>query len=168
MILVTAAIVFTAIGVGRNTGDEEVGGGPIVFGFPLRTENFTVLEDFCDQWLTANGTLLGQWRAHEAVSVGAEAGTDVLAPYNGTVKFVGQGEFGNTVKIDHGNGLVTKFASLENVVVREGEAINKGNRIATIGMSNGRQFMDTPHVRIELSRDGKTINPNAYIDFGNK
>ncbi|MCL2851356.1 MAG: M23 family metallopeptidase [Firmicutes bacterium] len=175
MVMVTAAITFTAISFSGG-GGQDVGGPPPVTGIhgsPLRATEMTILKDFCGEWLQLNeymGANGGTWRAHEAVSVGAAAGTDVIATYSGTVMFVGSGDYGNTVKIDHGNGIITKFASLENVSVREGDKIDKGNRIGTVGTSNPREFRTTPHVRIEVHQNGTAINPNTILDLpvGNK
>jgi len=175
MLMLTAAITFTLIAANpgsRPPGDTEdppVGGGNIVFGLPVASSaTFTILKDFDNDHLQYNATLR-QWRAHRATVVGAAEGTSVLATYNGTVQSVRSTIYGTTVTIDHGNDLRTVFKSLDrNVTVAPGDRVQTGDKIGTVGTTSTVEFVNTPHVRLEVYQNGRRVDPNQFIDFGNK
>ena len=68
--------------------------------------------------------------------------------------------YGNLVEINHGNGYVTRYGHAKEVLVKVGEAVKKGHKIALMG-NTGRST--GPHVHFEVWMDGKTVNPSKYI-----
>ncbi len=62
--------------------------------------------------------------------------------------------------IDHGNGIVTRYAHLEDVHVRVGQRVSKGFTIGTVGMSGGAI---APHVHYEIIRNGIEVDPVPYM-----
>ncbi|MCL2755568.1 MAG: M23 family metallopeptidase [Firmicutes bacterium] len=168
MLMLTIAITFTALSLsGNNNRDEEVGGGAIVFGLPVAGE-FEILKGFSDTQLQWNQTL-GDWRAHRAVSISADQGTHVLATQGGTVSSVLNTVYGRQVTIDHVGGYQTVFKSLDpDIRVTQGDRVEKGERIGTVGTTSRIDFTTTPHVRVEVYRNGMRIDPASIIDFGDK
>jgi len=176
MLMLTVAITFTALslsqpgggGGGGGGGDDEVGGGAIVFRFPLGTESFTVLKEYSGTQLQFNSTM-NRWQSHRALNLGAATGTEVLATYAGVVRSVTTTIHGTTVTIDHGEGLATVFQSLDrNVVVTPNQRVEQGQKIGTVGTTSTFEFTSTPHVRIEVLKDGTRVNPANFIDLGDK
>ena len=74
--------------------------------------------------------------------------------------------FGRQVVIDHRDGLRTVFSNLDrNTTVVEGQRVEKGQRIGSVGQTSNVEFIDTPHLRVEVFKNEKRIDPNDYIDF---
>ncbi len=102
---------------------------------------------------------------HPGVDFAAARGTAVMATANGVViKAVNnstlQAGYGNYVDIQHANGLVTRYAHLDNVTVRNGQEIEKGKTIGTVGMTGGSV---APHLHYEIIRNGKQVDPVPYL-----
>ncbi|MBZ4665652.1 M23 family metallopeptidase [Mahella sp.] len=94
---------------------------------------------------------------HAGVDIAAPYGSPIHAADNGKVIFAGwNGNYGNLVKIDHGNGMVTYYAHASRIAVKVGQAVAKGQLIAYVG-STGRST--GPHVHFEVRKNGKPINP---------
>ena len=64
------------------------------------------------------------------------------------------------MEIEHGYGFVTKYAHMQNLVVKRGENIKRGQLIGYVGSSGGST---APHVHYEIIKNGKKINPIQYI-----
>lgn len=91
-------------------------------------------------------------------------GKPLLAVDSGTVIFaqVGwNGAYGNMVKIRHANGLVTLYAHMDAIHVREGQRVSRGQQIGTVGNS-GRST--GPHLHFEVIRNGVRVNPSSYFN----
>lgn len=101
---------------------------------------------------------------HHGLDLLAVTGTEVLAAASGIVSEVVRSDRGrgNQVKIDHGNGYVTYYAHLGEIMVRRGRRVDKGEPIARVG-SSGLSF--APHLHYEVLLDGKVQDPTAYF-FG--
>jgi len=85
----------------------------------------------------------------------------VLAVASGIVTEAGEHVgYGNLVEINHGNGYVTRYGHNEQVLVKAGDRIKKGQAIALLG-STGRST--GPHVHFEVLLNGNIVNPEQYI-----
>jgi len=94
---------------------------------------------------------------HTGIDISAPRGTPVRAVWAGVVIFSGRlGDYGNTVKIEHANGLVTLYAHNEHLLVRRGKKVKSGEQIATVGRSGHASGY---HVHFEIRRHGKPIDP---------
>jgi len=88
-------------------------------------------------------------------------GTPVVAAAGGVVQFAGfHPQYGNMVDIDHGNDLVTRYAHLSKVLVKEGEMLQRGRRIADSG-NTGRST--GPHLHFEVRFRGAAQNPARFL-----
>jgi hypothetical protein len=105
--------------------------------------------------------LLRIFRPHKGVDVSAPAGTNITAPAAGRVAFVGRrlGD-GLMVELDHGEGVVSRYAHCKSVSVREGDFVSFGDIIATVGSSG---LSTGPHVHFEVLVRGRPVDPLNYL-----
>ncbi len=118
-------------------------------------------------WLTSNFSsarmhpVLGFARPHEGIDVAAPTGTPIEAPAAGRVIEVGwQSGYGNVVVLDHGYGIVTKFAHTSKVLVKRGQHVKRGDRIALVGSTG---LATGPHLHYEVHVNGRPVNPLRYV-----
>jgi len=125
----------------RGQGRASIGwpvSGPIVSGFGMR------------------------WgRMHTGVDIAAKYGTAVVAAGSGTVIRAGwYGGYGRTVDIDHGDGVVTRYAHLSKIGVGLGETVRRGQYIGRVGSSG---HTTGPHLHFEVIVNGSPRNPLRYL-----
>ena len=99
----------------------------------------------------------GRLRFHEGVDIAAPKGTPIAAAAAGKVIFAGPNRgYGKVVLIQHADGRVTRYAHAGKIIVSEGESVEAGQTIATVG-STGHST--GPHLHFEVMEDGRHINP---------
>jgi len=104
----------------------------------------------------------GRPARHHGVDLAAPSGTPVLARASGTVVRAGRMRaYGVTVDVDHGNGIVTRYAHLSRVLVRRGEAVEAGRRVGLVG-STGRST--GPHLHYEVRIGGRPVDPARFME----
>lgn len=98
---------------------------------------------------------------HGGVDLAGKEGSDIIAVAAGVVTWAAERYgYGNLVQIDHGDGLVTRYAHAKTIQVEVGDVVQKGQVVALMG-STGRST--GPHVHFEVIRNGKSENPVKYI-----
>jgi murein DD-endopeptidase MepM/ murein hydrolase activator NlpD len=98
---------------------------------------------------------------HEGIDISTPIGTLVIAPADGIISASGTDlAFGKMLVISHGFGMTSRYAHLNNILVRIGQKVNRGEKIAEVGMS-GRTT--GPHLHYELRLNGIPVNPMRYI-----
>ena len=99
---------------------------------------------------------------NDGVNIAAAAGTDVRAAARGTVAFVGREikSFGTLILVKHDGGIITAYAHLGDVLVKEGDVIEVGQKIATVGQTGK---VDTPQLHFEIRQSRKPIDPRTLI-----
>lgn len=107
----------------------------------------------------------GDRQFHEGVDIRAKRGTPVRAAGEGKIidatdRYRGSVDWGKVVVIDHGHGLVTRYAHLDSYVVRKGDRVDAGDIIGAVG-STGKAT--GPHLHFEVIEDGKTIDPSPVL-----
>jgi murein DD-endopeptidase MepM/ murein hydrolase activator NlpD len=103
----------------------------------------------------------GRLVQHKGVDFAGYTGMPIIATAAGVVTMSGKkGGYGLMVEIQHGNGLVTRYAHAQSLNVAAGDIVSKGQQIAVMG-NTGRST--GPHVHYEVIKNGKQINPNYYI-----
>lgn len=106
--------------------------------------------------------VLGGRAHHNGIDFEADIGDPVRSAGNGLIKFAGwKAGFGNVVEIDHQNGYVTLYAHNSAFVVKEGDIVRAGQVVAKAG-STGRST--GPHVHFEVLKEGRPVNPRAFLD----
>ncbi|HZJ84078.1 MAG TPA: M23 family metallopeptidase, partial [Syntrophomonadaceae bacterium] len=109
-----------------------------------------------------SGNITNGYRSsHTAIDIATRTGTPIRAADSGYVTFTGwQGGYGNFVIVDHGNGIVTRYAHCNSISTSTGQRVNKGEQIATVG-STGRST--GPHLHFEVLVNGGFRNPLSYL-----
>ncbi len=101
--------------------------------------------------------ILQSWRAHNGVDYGAPAGTPVRSVAEGVVETAGhQNGYGNLVQLRHGAGKTTLYAHLTKIDVRQGQRVEQGQRIGTVGATG---WATGPHLHFELRVGGQFQDP---------
>jgi hypothetical protein len=106
--------------------------------------------------------ILGGRQFHAGIDIGLPTGTPIRAGHDGIVTFAGYntGGFGNLVIIDSGDGLVTKYAHCDTLLVTTGQEVSAGDVIATVG-STGQST--GPHLHMEVLINGQHFNPAFLV-----
>ena len=103
---------------------------------------------------------------HKAIDIAAPAGTAVKAAMSGKVIAVTpgyNGGYGNTVEIDHGNGIITKYHHMQDGSISGmsvGQEVKAGQQIGKVG-STGKST--GPHLDFQVQKDGNFVDPRNYI-----
>lgn len=118
-------------------------------------------------WLTSNFTrrryhpLLHVVRPHEGIDVRAPVGTPIQAPAAGTVVKAGwEGGYGRTVEIDHGFGIITRYAHTSRIFVNVGQRVGRGELIANVGRSG---LAEAAHLHYEVHVSGRPVDPLKFV-----
>ena len=108
------------------------------------------------------------WRTHDGLDIGAEAGTQVCAAAEGTVYTVFEdAAMGMTVVIRHEDGYVTEYASLaQEVLVAPGEQVSLGQPIGTVGTTALLETAVGAHVHFSVTQDGEPVDPVDFLNLG--
>jgi murein DD-endopeptidase MepM/ murein hydrolase activator NlpD len=129
--------------------------------FPLPTSD--------DTWATSgfgwrNDPMRHRAKFHSGADIRAKPGTPVYAAGDGVVIFAGrQGGYGNLVTVDHGGGVVTRYAHLRRIHTAKGETLTGGKRIGQVG-TTGRTT--GPHLHFEVRLDGNPVDPTTALTVG--
>ncbi|XOZ33513.1 peptidoglycan DD-metalloendopeptidase family protein [Halomonadaceae bacterium KBTZ08] len=128
---------------------REVDGRPVTWGwksspYGYRTDPFS-----------------GRRAWHTGVDIAGREGGDVIAVGAGVVTVARKkGGYGYLVEIDHGDGYKTRYAHAKKILVKKGEVVEKGQKIAAMG-STGRST--GPHVHFEVVKNGNRQNPTDFM-----
>lgn len=111
----------------------------------------------CCIWPTTGRITQGASADHMAIDIAATIGTPVVAAAGGKVIAAASGgNYGKRVMIDHGGGLLTLYAHLSQILVREGDRVNQGQiigKVGSTGLSTG------PHLHFEIREAGQLLDP---------
>jgi murein DD-endopeptidase MepM/ murein hydrolase activator NlpD len=117
-------------------------------------------------WLTSRygsrvSPFTGKSQFHAGIDIAGAKGTDIVAPARGKVVFSGKrGPLGNSLIIDHGHGVRTQYGHNDELLVKRGATVERGEVIARLGNS-GRST--GPHLHYVVEVRGKTRDPLDYI-----
>lgn len=102
-------------------------------------------------------------KPHSGLDIAAPTGTAIKAPADGVVINTGDYFFnGNTVFLDHGQGLITMFCHMNAVKINEGDTIRQGDVIGEVGMT-GR--VTGPHLHWSVSLNNTRVEPRLFLDI---
>ncbi|MEK6758382.1 MAG: M23 family metallopeptidase [Deltaproteobacteria bacterium] len=98
---------------------------------------------------------------HKGMDIANRVGTPVVSSAEGIVVRAGDDPgLGKVVIISHGMGLKTTYGHLSELMVRQGQKVTRGQRIASMG-NTGRST--GPHLHYEVTQNGVSVNPSKYI-----
>jgi len=114
------------------------------------------------QWPTRGNVLAGFDEVkNKGIDIAGKAGDPVLAAADGKVVYAGSGlrGYGNLIILKHNNTFLTAYAHNQSLLVKEDQAIKRGQKIAEMGNS------DADHVKLhfEIRRQGKPVDPAKYL-----
>jgi murein DD-endopeptidase MepM/ murein hydrolase activator NlpD len=119
-----------------------------------------------DGWFSSNfgwrlDPFTGQKSFHEGIDFPAEVGTPIEAAASGKVVYADvHPAYGKMLEIDHGNGLLSRYAHCSSLAVHEGDLVVRGQRVGTVG-STGRST--GPHLHFEVRLNGVPQNPARFL-----
>ncbi len=100
-------------------------------------------------------------RPHSGIDIAAPTGTKIMAPADGIIRGTGDYFFnGNTVFIDHGQGLVTMLCHLDRIDAKDGDVVMQGDIVGTVG-ATGR--VTGPHLHLGISLNDVRIEPRLFF-----
>lgn len=110
---------------------------------------------------TRHDPFTGRLARHSGLDIPARHGTPILASGGGRVIVAGRrGAYGQTVVIDHGDGLATLYGHASKLLVRVGDVVLPQQKIALVG-STGRST--GAHLHFEVIRNGARVEPRRYL-----
>jgi murein DD-endopeptidase MepM/ murein hydrolase activator NlpD len=117
---------------------------PVGSGFGFRTDPIT-----------------GRPALHTGLDFSAEPGTPIAAAAGGMVRSIeAHPQYGNLLEIDHGNGLTTRYAHTQRILVKVGDLVKRGQTVALVGNS-GRST--GPHLHFEVLVGGVMQDPAKFL-----
>ena len=108
---------------------------------------------------------LKEWTTHAGIDIKADKTTVVKAAEAGTVKSIkNDPRYGLTIVIEHDDNFQTIYSNLlTSEFVVEGEKVEKGQSIGTVGNTAVFEIADEPHLHFEILKDSLPVDPNIYI-----
>ena len=98
---------------------------------------------------------------HRGIDMSAARGTPIVASGPGVVTFAGSKlGYGKMVEIDHGFGVISRYAHASKLLVHRGQRVKRKEVIAHVGCSG---TCKAPHLHFEIHQDGQPINPLIYM-----
>lgn len=106
----------------------------------------------------------GRSALHTGLDYQADPGTPIAAAAGGVVVTAEvHPAYGNMIEIDHGNDLVTRYAHASRLLVKKGDLVKRGQKVAEVG-STGRST--GPHLHFEVLVQGVPQDPRKFLDAG--
>lgn len=149
-----------------NETVEEVKEEPkkdVTFVKPVEGE---IIREFAKENLVYSQTL-DEWITHLGLDIKADKTTVVKAAADGTVETIkNDPRYGLTVVIAHDSGFKTVYSNLLTAeFVTEGEKVEAGQTLGTVGNNAAFEVADEPHLHFELIKDNEKVDPKIYIKF---
>ncbi len=123
-----------------------------------------IVRDFAVDNLIYSNTLQ-EWTTHTGVDIKADKTTIVKAAESGIVKTIkNDPRYGLTVIVEHENGFQTVYSNLlTSEFVVEGEKVEKGQSLGTVGNTAAFEIADDAHLHFEILKDSVQVDPNIYL-----
>ncbi len=112
-------------------------------------------------WPTDGKVIAGFDDGKKGIDIAGKSGQPIVAAGAGKVMYAGSGirGYGNLVIIKHTNNLLSAYAHNKTILVKEGQTISKGQKIAEMGNSDA----DSVRLHFEIRRQGKPVDPAKYL-----
>ena len=164
---VTIALISSSNIKTAKVGDDAVQVSNSVFVNPMKEA--TIAKDYSGAELQFNNTLK-QWEIHKAIDFIAGEDVNVYAVSDGTVSNVYTNYLeGTVVEISHKNGVVSIYKSLDkDVKVAIGDKVGANDIIGQVAETMAQELNTGAHLHFEMTQNGVKVDPNNYLDLGNK
>ena len=123
-----------------------------------------IIKDYAIDSLIYSNTL-EEWTTHTGIDIKANKTSVVASAEEGVVESIKKDpRYGLTVTIKHGDEFKTVYSNLLTAeFVKEGEEVEKGQTIGTVGDTASFEIADEPHLHFEIYKNGKSVNPTIYL-----
>ena len=123
-----------------------------------------IVREYAKENLVYSETLK-EWVTHTGIDIKADKTTVVKASEAGTIKSIkNDPRYGLTIVIEHDNNFQTVYSNLlTSEFVVEGEKVEKGQSIGTVGNTAVFEVVDEPHLHFEILKDSLAVDPSIYI-----
>lgn len=147
----------------KTEGTEKKTENKKELSFAKPVEGDIVKEYAKDNLIYSN--TLQEWTTHLGIDIKAEKTTVVKSAEKGTIKSIkNDPRYGLTIVIEHDNGYQTVYSNLlSSEFVVEGEKVEKGQSIGTVGNTAAFEVADEPHLHFEILKDNVQVDPNIYL-----
>jgi lipoprotein NlpD len=129
---------------------------------PVKAEAVAVAEPGIRLSWPAKGKVIAEFsETNKGIDIAGKVGEPVLAASDGKVVYAGNSlrGYGNLVIVKHDNTYLTAYAHNSKLLVKEGDAVRKGQRIAEMGDTDANAIK----LHFELRVNGKPVNPTPYL-----
>lgn len=142
----------------KEVKEEKV---ELKFAKPVEGE---ISKEYAQENLVYSETLQ-EWVTHTGIDIKADKTTVVKSAEKGTVKTIkNDPRYGLTIVVEHANGYKTVYANLlTSEFVVEGEKVEKGQSLGTVGNTAVFEIADEPHLHFEILKDSMPVNPSDFI-----
>lgn len=142
----------------KDVKEEKV---ELKFAKPVEGE---ISKEYAQENLVYSETLQ-EWVTHSGIDIKADKTTVVKSAEKGTVKTIkNDPRYGLTIVVEHANGYKTVYANLlTSEFVVEGEKVEKGQSLGTVGNTAVFEIADEPHLHFEILKDSMPVNPSDFI-----
>jgi lipoprotein NlpD len=110
-----------------------------------------------------NGRVIDKFdeKRNKGIGIAGKEGDPVVASADGTVVYSGSGlrGYGNLVILKHSDDFISAYAHNRQILVKQGQTVKRGQRIAEVGRSDATE----PKLHFEIRRQGKPVDPLAYL-----
>ena len=110
----------------------------------------------------ASGDIIQSFNTNtKGIDISGTIGNPIYAAADGNVMYAGNGVrgLGNLILLGHGNGFVTAYAHNDQLLVKTGQQVKKGDKIAALGQTD----TSSPRLHFEIRRRGTPVNPLSYL-----
>ena len=157
--------------VGVNNKDDKVPVDDVSVSINpyLPVLNATIYKEYYGDELVYNQTLK-QWETHNGIDFQAASGSSVYSILDGTVVDVYSNILeGSVVVVEHNDGVVSTYGSLdENVLVKKGDNVNRGQILGTISQTASSELDAGAHLHFSIEDNGNKIDPASYLNIETK
>jgi lipoprotein NlpD len=129
---------------------------------PAESPGAVVDEDAVSWMWPAEGKVVATFdEGRKGIDIAGKLGQQILAAGSGKVMYAGSGirGYGNLVIVKHTNNLLSAYAHNKTILVKEGQTVNKGQKIAEMGNSD----TDTVKLHFEIRQQGKPVDPSKFL-----
>lgn len=130
---------------------------------PTEVPNVAAGDEEGVSWMwPADGKIVATYDdGKKGIDIAGKIGQQVLAAGSGKVMYAGSGirGYGNLVIVKHTNNLLSAYAHNKTILVKEGQIVNKGQKIAEMGSSDS----DAVKLHFEIRQQGKPVDPSKFL-----
>ena len=149
----------------KDPDDDKPTNSQYEFIVPVKDVNLT------KAYVFGYDKTLDKYCHHEGMDFSCEAGSEVMAAVDGTIKSVATDDrlYGGVVTIEHANGIVTVYKFIDpNENLKEGTKVNRGDVIGKVAKATGSENADGDHLHFEVMKNNKLTDPDEYLDIISK